>query len=216
MSYNNMSESKYSEMHYDRIWWIFISIFSIFLMFALLNFTGSPINVIRIHANLDGYQAATFKATRVVEIRRIPRLPPDYPKNWLVARQLIGELKLNSGVAETGFVAGRHLEKIYKIDDTNTPSLNGIVIGNSVKVLYNSSMHSEADRESLAVISADPSDHIAAFWVLVFKIFAFLPWHIFCGYMWITYPQRFELRKTQAIRKSFELRKLNRNRNVNE
>jgi hypothetical protein len=216
MPYNNLSELKYGDMNQDRVWWIFIGIFSIFLMYGLLNFTGSPINVIRIHANLDGYRESIFKATKVIEVFRFRQVSSSHPKNWVVARQLLGELKLNSGVAETGFVAGRHLEKIYKIDDVNTPNLNGIVIGNSVKVLYNSSMHSEADRESLAVISADPSDHIAAFWVLMLKIFAFFPWLIFCGYMWITYPQRFELRKTQAIRKNFELRKLNRNRKVNE
>jgi hypothetical protein len=186
MPYNNLIELKHSEMHSDRSWWMFIGIFSILFMCGYLQVIANLSETMMIYANLDGYRETTFKATKVIEIRRIPRLPPDYPKNWVRSRQLIGELKLNSGITETGFIAGRHLEKIYKLENANIPNLNILAIGSSVKVLYNPSMQSGSERESLAVISADPSDHIFAFWIVILKIFVFLPWLIFCSYMWIT------------------------------
>ena len=216
MPYNNLRNLEHSEKYSNRIFWVFCGIFPMLAFYIFLLISSNPINATIIHFNLDEYQDATFKATRVIEIRRIPRLPSDYPKNWVSSRQLIGELKLNSGVTETGFIAGRHLEKIYKLEDANTPSLNALVIGSSVKVLYNPSMQSESGGESLAVISADRSDHIAGFWTMLMKTLVFLLWLMFCAYMWITNPKRFEHRKEQAIRKNFELRKLNRNRNVNE
>ena len=211
MSYNDLNDLKPSERFSNRGIWIFVffyfGLISGFFLFSNMN----PINAVIIHNNLDGYREATFKATRVTEITRSKN-----GRSWISDRQLLGELRANARWVKTGFAAGRQLEKIYKLEDANTSNLYAAAVGKEVQVLYNPSVQAEAGGESLAVISADRADHIEAFWLTLLKIVTYLMWFIFCAYMWITYPNRFQKRKELAIKKNFELRKLNRNRKVNE
>ena len=63
--------------------------------------------------------------------------------------------------------------------------------------------------ESLAVIGADPAEHVKMFWLSVVKALLILSWLIFCVYMWKIHPIRHDaFRKRQLIRE-FEKRKQN-------
>jgi hypothetical protein len=211
MSYNDLNDLEPSERFPDRFIWIFVFFF-LGLIYGFILFKNmNPINAIIIHTNLDGYREVTFKATRVIEIKRSKN-----GRTWIADRQLVGELRTESKWIETGFVAGRQLEKIYNLENGNTPDLNTVSVGKTVNVLYSPAVQIEAGGESLAVISADRSDHIEAFWLTLLKILIYVPWFIFCTYMWVTYPMRFEHRKELAIKRNFALRKLNRNRNAHE
>lgn len=211
MSYNDVNELKPSERFPNRGIWIFVCFF-LGLIYGFFLFKNmNPINAVIIHRNLDSYREVTFKATRVVEIKSSKN-----GRTWIRDRQLVGELRANTKWIDSGFVAGRQLEAIYKLENANAPNLYEVSVGKMVKVLYNPALQADAGGESLAVISVDRADHIEAFWLTVLKILIYIPWFIFCIYMWITYPKRFQQRKEIAIKKNFELRRLSRNRSANE
>ena len=155
-----------------------------------------------IYKNLSSYQPATFTATRVIEVIRSRN-----GNSWVGDRQLLGTVQYAFASADTGFMAGRHIEYVYKISSYNTPELGQIAIAKPVSVLFNQTIQIDAMGESLAVIGADPAEHVKMFWLTIIKAVFILFWLIFCAYMWKTHPIRHDAFRKRQLILEFEKRK---------
>ena len=191
----------------NRGMWIFAGFF--FAMMAGGSFfqSADPYKAAKIYFSLDEYIPVTFTAQRVIENTSTRR-----GRINIVSRDLIGVIQVNqANNLNTAVLTSRQVEIAFGIPNANILQLSDLTLQKRITVLFDPKIepHYFGD-ESLVLIANDPAAHRSVFLWSVAKTCLILLWFLFCVYMWLTYPDRYQRRVHKELSDDFARRRSKR------